>query len=204
MGKFIPKDTFFRKAKQDGYRARSAYKLKEALDKFHIIKKGDKVLDIGCAPGSFMQVISGIIGQEGKVIGLDILPLKPFSANNAITVTCDIRNIRIQDMLNEHALEHFDVVTCDIAPNLTGIREVDNKNVEELYHAVYGIMLGGLKKGGDAFLKSFFSDSFSDISLNLKSLFKKVTVFKPAASRSASSEIFLVCIDKKYGCLQQD
>ncbi len=204
MGKFIPKDTFFKKAKQEGFRARSAYKLKEALDKFHIIKKGDKVLDIGCAPGSFMQVISGIIGQEGKVIGIDILPLKPFSANNAITVTCDIRNININNILDEHALEHFDVVTCDIAPNLTGIREVDNKNVEELYHAVYNIMLGGLKKGGDAFLKSFFSDSFSDISLNLKSLFKKVTVFKPAASRSASSEIFLVCIDKKHSRLQQD
>jgi 23S rRNA (uridine2552-2'-O)-methyltransferase len=197
MGKFVPKDTFFKKAKQDGYRARSAYKLKEALDKFHIIKKGDKVLDIGCAPGSFMQVISGIVGQEGKVIGIDILPLKPFNAHNAITATCDIRNINIKDFLNQHTLEYFDVITCDIAPNLSGIREVDNKNVGELYNAVYDIMLDGLKRGGNAFLKLFFSDSFSDISSNLKKLFKKATVFKPAASRSASSEIYLVCIDKK-------
>jgi 23S rRNA (uridine2552-2'-O)-methyltransferase len=197
MGRFVPKVTFFKKAKQDGYRARSAYKLKEALDKFHIIKKGDKVLDIGCAPGSFMQVISGIVGQEGLVIGIDILPLKPFNAHNAITVTCDIRDINVKDLLDKHALKHFDVITCDIAPNLTGIREVDNKNVEELYHAVYDIMFHGLKRGGDAFMKSFFSDAFNDISLNLKSLFKKITVFKPAASRSASSEIYLVCIDKK-------
>jgi 23S rRNA (uridine2552-2'-O)-methyltransferase len=196
MGKFIPKDTFFKKAKQDGYRARSAYKLKEALDKFHIIKKGDKVLDIGCAPGSFMQVISGIVGQEGVVIGIDLLPLKPFNANNTITIKCDIRDININDLLDEHALKHFDVITCDIAPNLTGIREVDNKNVEELYYAVYDIMLKGLKRGGDALLKSFFSDTFSDMNQNLKRLFKKVTVFKPAASRSASSEIYLVCIDK--------
>jgi 23S rRNA (uridine2552-2'-O)-methyltransferase len=201
MGKFVPKDTFFKKAKQDGYRARSAYKLKEALDKFHIIKKGDKVLDIGCAPGSFMQVISGVVGEEGVVIGIDILPLKPFHAHNTITVTCDIRDMNIKNLLDKHALKHFDVITCDIAPNLTGIRDVDNKNVEELYHAVYDIMLDGLKRGGDAFLKSFFSYSFNDISLNLKRLFKKVTVFKPVASRSASSEIYLVCIDKK---LQQD
>jgi len=204
MGKFIPKDTFFKKAKQDGYRARSAYKLKEALDKFHIIKKGDKVLDIGCAPGSFMQVISNIVGQEGKVIGIDILPLKPFSANNTITVTCDIRNINIKDILDEHAIGHFDVITCDIAPNLTGIREADNKNVEELYHAVNDIMLDGLKKGGNAFLKLFFSDVFSDINKNMKGLFKKVTVFKPIASRSASSEIYLVCFDKKNSPVQQD
>jgi 23S rRNA (uridine2552-2'-O)-methyltransferase len=197
MGKFVPKDTFFKKAKQDGYRARSAYKLKETLDKFHIIKKGDKVLDIGCAPGSFMQVISGIVGQEGLVIGIDILPLKPLHDHNTITVTCDIRDISIKDLLDKHALKHFDVITCDIAPNLTGIREVDNKNVEELYHAVHSILLDGLKRSGDAFLKSFFSDAFNDISLNLKSLFKKVTVFKPAASRSASSEIYLVCIDKR-------
>jgi 23S rRNA (uridine2552-2'-O)-methyltransferase len=197
MGKFVPKDTFFKKAKQDGYRARSAYKLKEALDKFHIIKKGDKVLDIGCAPGSFMQVISGIVGQEGAVIGIDIVPLKPLNAQNAITITCDIRDISIKELLDKHSLEHFDVITCDIAPNLTGIREVDNKNVEELYHAVYGIMLDGLKRGGNAYLKSFFSVTFSDISLTLKRLFRKVTVFKPAASRSASSEIYLLCVDKK-------
>jgi 23S rRNA (uridine2552-2'-O)-methyltransferase len=200
MGKFIPKDTFFKKAKQDGYRARSAYKLKEALDKFHIIKKGDKVLDIGCAPGSFMQIISGIIGQEGVVIGIDILPLKPLHAVNTITVTCDIKDINIKNLLDKYALKHFDVITCDIAPNITGIREVDNKNIEELYYAVYDILLKGLKRGGDAFLKLFFSDAFSDINLNLKKLFKKVTVFKPVASRSASSEIYLVCFDKKQLC----
>jgi 23S rRNA (uridine2552-2'-O)-methyltransferase len=204
MGKFIPKDTFFKKAKQDGYRARSAYKLKEALDKFHIIKKGDKVLDIGCAPGSFMQVISGIVGQEGMVIGIDILPIKPFQAHNTITVTCDIRDINMKDLLDVHALKHFDVVTCDIAPNLTGIREVDNKNIEELYYTVYDMMLEGLKRGGDAFLKSFFSDNFSNINMNLKKIFKKVTVFKPVASRSASSEIYFVCFDKKCDCMGRD
>jgi len=197
MGKFVVQDTFFKKAKQDGYRARSAYKLKEAVDKFHIIKKGDKVLDIGCAPGSFIQVISGIIGQEGMVIGIDILPLKPFQNNNAKIITCDIRDINVKDLLGDHVLKHFDVITCDIAPNLTGIREVDNKNVEELYHAVYDIMLEGLKRGGNAFFKLFFSDIFSEINLDLKKLFKKVTVFKPVASRSVSSEIYLVCVDKK-------
>lgn len=203
MGKFVPQDRFYKKAKQEGYRARSAYKLQETLDKFHIIKKGDKVLDIGCAPGSFIQVISGIIGHEGMVIGVDILPMKPLNINNAATIKCDIRNINIKDILENYSLKHFDVVTCDIAPNLTGIRDVDNKNVEDLYIAVNAIILSGLRKGGNAFLKLFFSNTFNNISDNMKKIFKKVTVFKPAASRSASSEIYLVCTDKKI-LLQED
>ena len=75
MTKFELRDKYFQKAKQDGYRARSAYKLKEAQDRFHIIRKGDRVLDLGCAPGSFLQVIVNIVGPEGLVIGIDILPV---------------------------------------------------------------------------------------------------------------------------------
>jgi len=193
MGKFVVKDTFFKKAKQDGYRARSAYKLKETLDKFHLIKKGDKVLDIGCAPGSFIQVISGIVGQEGMVVGIDILPIKPFPSCNVKIVTDDIRTIDVEILLNQYGLKHFDAITCDIAPNLSGIRDVDAGNIEELYRSVHAIILGGLKKGGHALLKLFISESFRDITQELKQSFNKVTVFKPQASRSISSEIYLVC-----------
>ena len=195
MGKFVVRDTFFKKAKQDGYRARSAYKLKEALDKYHLLRKGDKVLDIGCAPGSFIQVISSIVGQEGMVIGIDILPMKPFPSCNVKIVTDDIRTIDVKALLNQYGLKHFDAITCDIAPNLTGIRDVDVGNVEELYRAVHAIMLIGLKKGGNALLKLFISDSFRGITQELKQSFAKVTVFKPIASRSISSEIYLVCMD---------
>jgi 23S rRNA (uridine2552-2'-O)-methyltransferase len=195
MGKFVVKDTFFKKAKHDGYRARSAYKLKEALDKYHLLKKGDKVLDIGCAPGSFIQVISGIIAQEGMVVGIDILPMKPFPSPNVRIVTDDIRTIDVKVLLNQCGLEYFDAITCDIAPNLTGIRDVDVGNVEELYRAVHAIILAGLKKGGNTILKLFMSDSFRDITQELKQRFNKVTVFKPQASRSISSETYLVCMD---------
>jgi 23S rRNA (uridine2552-2'-O)-methyltransferase len=194
MGRFVVKDTFFKKAKQEGYRARSAYKLKEALDKYHLLKRGDKVLDIGCAPGSFIQVISGIVGQEGVVIGIDILPMKPFPSCNVKIVTEDVRTIDVKALLSQYDLKHFDAITCDIAPNLTGIRDVDAGNVEELYRAVHAIILVGLKKGGNALLKFFISDSFRGVTQELKQNFSKVTVFKPTASRSISSEIYLVCM----------
>ena len=194
MGKFVVKDAYFKKAKQEGYRARSAYKLKEALDKYHLIRKGDKVLDVGCAPGSFIQVVSGIVGQEGLVVGIDILPMMPFPSGNVTIVTDDIRTIDIKALLNEHGLARFDAITCDIAPNLTGIRDVDMGNVEELYRAVHAIILAGLKKGGHVLLKLFMSDAFRGITHELKQSFDKVTVFKPAASRSVSSETYLVCM----------
>jgi 23S rRNA (uridine2552-2'-O)-methyltransferase len=196
MGKFIPKDNFYNKAKQDGYRARSAYKLMEIQDKFHIIKKGDKVLDLGCAPGSFLQVISRIAGPAGMVTGIDILPITPLPHKNIVIITDDIRNVIMSDMLNGLSITNFDVITCDIAPNLSGIREFDDKNIEELYEASKCIALEGLRRGGHYILKSFFSESFSAKQKDLKTLFSRVTVFKPTSSRNISSEIYFVCKEK--------
>ncbi|MCX5802572.1 MAG: RlmE family RNA methyltransferase [Proteobacteria bacterium] len=197
MSKYVLKDTFFKKAKEEGYRARSAYKLKEIQNKFHLIKKGDKVLDLGCSPGSFLQVISDIVGYEGVVVGIDILPLTPLPKKNVSTIIRDVRELSIKELLNELSLQYFDVVTCDIAPNLSGIREVDEKNITELYEAVKNIVSDGLKTGGKFLLKSFFSGTFRDIDSDLKNIFKNVTIYKPVASRSKSSEIYLVCINKK-------
>jgi 23S rRNA (uridine2552-2'-O)-methyltransferase len=197
MTKFELRDKYFQKAKQDGYRARSAYKLKEAQDRFHIIRKGDRLLDLGCAPGSFLQVIVNIVGPEGLVIGIDILPVKALPHKNIMTIRGDIREKDVAELCTLHAPGGFDVITCDIAPNLSGIREVDDRNVGELYDAVRGVVTKGLKTGGHFFLKAFFSDDFKATKSDLATLFRSVSVFKPAASRSISSEIYLVAVGKK-------
>jgi 23S rRNA (uridine2552-2'-O)-methyltransferase len=197
MSRFIVKDTYFNKAKHDGFRARSAYKLKEIQEKFQIIRKGNRVLDLGCAPGSFLQVISDIVGDQGTVIGIDILPVAKLPQKNIITMALDIRDVDIKALLEGPSLGHLDVITCDIAPNLSGIREADDKNIAELYHAVQDVVRKALKPGGNFLIKSFFSENFKEIDSRLKTLFKKVTVFKPAASRSISSEIYFVCHGKR-------
>jgi 23S rRNA (uridine2552-2'-O)-methyltransferase len=197
MTRFVAKDTFFNKAKQDGFRARSAYKLKEAQEKYGLIRKGDRVLDIGCAPGSFLQVIARLIGDQGKAAGIDILPIDPLPFKNITAVKADIRDLDILAMLHELSLTHFDVITCDIAPNLSGIREADEKNVNELFEAVLKVVKDGLKAKGNFLMKSFFSDSFKQTEKALRDIFGKVTVFKPASSRSVSSEIFFVCTGRK-------
>jgi len=197
MSKFVHQDKYFHKAKQDGFRARSAYKLKEIQEKFKLIKKADKVLDLGCAPGSFLQVLSEIVGPKGAVVGIDILPVTKLPQKNIVTFQGDIREIDIMESYIPYAAKGFDIITCDIAPNISGIREVDDRNVSELYDVVQNVVVIALKTGGHLILKAFFSDDFKTVKSNLTILFRTVTVFKPAASRSASSEIYLVAIGKK-------
>jgi 23S rRNA (uridine2552-2'-O)-methyltransferase len=197
MSKFVAKDTFFNKAKKDGYRARSVYKLKEIQDKFALIRTGDRVLDLGCAPGSFLQIISKLTGDRGLVVGIDILPVTPLPEKNITVLKLDIRNADMEALLKDSSLDHFDVITCDIAPNLSGIREVDDSNIDELFEAVLNVVKGGLRKGGNFLIKSFFSDSFKKTDKALTDMFRKVTIFKPAASRRISSEMYFVCLGRK-------
>ena len=197
MGRFIVKDSFYKKAKQEGYRARSAYKLKEIQDKYHLIKKGDRVLDLGCAPGSFLQVISGIVGDNGLAFGVDILPAPKLPAKNVVTVCADIREINIKAVLSGLSLNHFDVMTCDIAPNLSGISDVDNAHIEDLAAAVIKVVQEGLKSGGNFIIKSFFTATLKGITQELQKTFQKVSAFKPGASRIVSSEVYLICTGKK-------
>ncbi len=197
MGKFIVKDSFYNKAKKDGFRARSAYKLKEIQDKYHLIKKGDKVLDLGCAPGSFLQVLSGIVGESGLVFGIDILPTLKLPAKNIITLQLDIREINIQNIFSDLSITAFDAATCDIAPSLSGIRDVDNANIEDLSKTVMKTVRESLKPGGAFIFKSFFTDTLKGVTQELQKMFQRVTLYKPTASRSVSSEVYLICTGKK-------
>jgi 23S rRNA (uridine2552-2'-O)-methyltransferase len=197
MGKFVVKDSFYNKAKKEGFRARSAYKLKEIQDKYHLIKKGDKVLDLGCAPGSFLQVLSGIVEDNGLAFGIDILPTPNLPTKNITAIKADIRTIDIKNILSQLSITAFDIATCDIAPNLSGIRDVDNANIEDVFDAVIKTVREGLKAGGAFILKSFFTDTLKGVTQELQKTFQKVTPYKPAASRSVSSEVYLICTGKK-------
>lgn len=197
MARFVLKDPFYKKAKEEGFRARSVYKLKDIDAKFHIIKKGDKVLDLGCSPGSFLQVLSGMVGEEGRVIGIDILPTPPLPAKNITAIEADIRKIDVPSLLARFASSKVDVITCDIAPNLSGIREVDDARIEELFLSVVKVVDEALKPGGNFVIKSFSTTIQKSITESLKTRFTKVSQYKPPASRSVSSEIFFVCTGKK-------
>ncbi len=197
MARFVLKDSFYKKAKQEGFRARSAYKLQEIQDRFHLIRKDDRVLDLGCAPGSWLQLLSQMVGGQGQVIGIDILPTLSLTAGNITTIEADIRKTDISEVLPGYAIDGFNVVTCDIAPNLSGVREVDDARIEELFEAVLQIVEAALKPGGSFIIKSFFTNVQKGITNALQERFVKVSTYKPAASRSVSSEVYFICQGKR-------
>jgi 23S rRNA (uridine2552-2'-O)-methyltransferase len=197
VGRFEVKDTFYKKAKQEGFRARSAYKLLEIQQKYRSIQQGDRVLDLGCAPGSWLQVVAGLVGEKGFVKGIDLLAVAPLPQKNVVATVADIRTLNVEELLAGLSIPYFDVITCDIAPNLSGIREVDNANITELFTAVRAVVKGTLKKGGIFILKSFFSEDLKPTIKNLETLFARVSIYKPPASRGVSSEVYLVCQGKR-------
>ncbi len=188
------KDKFFLKAKDEGYRARSAYKLKEILEKNPIIKSGYHVLDLGAAPGSFLQVASRIVGTEGIVIGVDLKPIKPLA--NVKTFVADIFDHNcLEKILGE---EKFDAVISDLASNTTGIKFIDKDNSVELNLAALKTAKRHLKKGGGAIFKIFQSHYLNNFLFAAKRLFDEVALFKPKAVRETSSEIYVVCTGFKW------
>ncbi len=199
MGRFEVKDTFYRKAKQEGFRARSAYKLLEIQQKYRAVEQGDKVLDLGCSPGSWLQVLSGLVGENGFVKGIDLLTVAPLPQKNVVAAAADIRTLNVEELLAGLSIPYFDVITCDIAPNLSGIREVDNANIAELFTAVRAVVERALKKGGIFIFKSFFSEDLKPTIKDLEALFTHVSIYKPPASRGVSSEVYLVSQGKKQG-----
>ena len=197
MGRFVVKDSYFKKAKAEGFRARSAYKFQEIQQKYRLVNAGNRVLDLGCAPGSWLQVLAGLVGNDGIVAGIDLLPVAPLSQKNVVTKTADIRELDVPAFLTELNIPRFDVITCDIAPSLSGIRDVDTARIAELYETVREVVKAALKPSGAFVFKAFYSDNFKPMVQDLEKLFARVTVYKPAASRGMSSEVYLVCRGKR-------
>lgn len=186
------KDYYYYKAKEDGYRSRASYKLKQIQEREHIIKKKDNIVDIGAAPGGWLQVSREL--SSGKILGVDIQYIQPLK--NVFTIKGDIRNKNTIEIILKTCDFNVDVVLCDIAPNLTGNWILDhNKGIELNEKALY-CTKKILKKGGVFVIKVFQGEYFLDFFKKLKTIFKYVRSYSPLASRSTSSEMYIIC--KKY------
>ncbi len=186
-------DKFFHRAKKEGYRARSAYKLKEIQSKFNVIEKGDFVVDLGAAPGSFMQVIIELIGSEGAVIGIDLQEIETFDQANVYSLKRDIydKDLLMQD-LKSVGFTNIDVLTSDLAPKTSGIKDIDQARSVELTDQAFYLATRLLKTGGNFIGKVFEGEDFPWLLRRVKKRFKKVKVFKPSACRSRSCETYIV------------
>ncbi len=190
--KYNPQDHYFRKAKEEGYLARSAYKLKELQQKFRLFKRGDKILDLGCAPGSWSQVVMEQNGEKGFLLGIDLTPVS-LSSPNAKFITHDIFT------LPEDQFEGapYDCILSDMAPNTTGIVFTDQARSEELCLKVLDLCDKFLRPGGNMAMKLFEGGGSKEVAGAVKKRFEKLDRMKPDSTRSVSKEIFMVGLRKK-------
>ncbi len=186
------RDYYYKKAKQEMYRSRAAYKLTEAIKRYHFIEFGDVVLDLGAAPGGWMQSARRAVGNRGFILGVDLKSIEPFPQPYVRTIICDITEPEAVQQILEMLPREADAVISDASPNISGIWEVDHARQIDLSQQALEIALQTLKPSGNFFVKVFQGDMLNDFIQKVKQHFETVIVVKPKASRPKSSEIFLL------------
>ena len=195
---FDVQDVYYKKAKEDGYRARSAYKLEGIQKKFKIMKPGDRVLDLGSAPGSFLQYINNVVGYKGMVVGIDLQKIEPFPKGDIFTYVGDIFDNPIYEVIKkDFNTDHFDVITSDLAPKTSGVKFIDGGKSLDLSLQVLEVAKKHLNKGGNCVIKILPGFNESDLTQIARVMFKQVKKFIPKAVRKSSGESYIVCIGKK-------
>ncbi|MBW2987206.1 RlmE family RNA methyltransferase [Candidatus Woesearchaeota archaeon] len=194
----MKKDKFAIRAKREGYRSRAAYKLKDINKKYKLIKKGDYVLDLGCAPGSWMQIISKIVGSKGYVLGVDISKMEEFKESHVEFIQQDITKDEIIDMIKSAIKDKlkdkkFNAVTSDMAPSTRGIIHLDQELSLELSMRAFELAKIFLRKKGNFICKTFQSSEYEEFRKETSKYFELVKTQKPPASKKRSKEVFLVC-----------
>ncbi|MDZ4099646.1 MAG: 23S rRNA (uridine(2552)-2'-O)-methyltransferase RlmE [Methylophilaceae bacterium] len=184
-------DEYVKRAQRDGYRARAAYKLIEIDDKDHLIKPGMVIVDLGSTPGSWSQVVTQRLKGQGKIIALDLLEMQPIPGVHFIQG--DFRENAVLTQVEASLGEsRVDLVIADMAPNISGISDVDQANAMYLTELALDFSYKWLKPGGHFLVKVFNGSGFEEIVKNMRQGFDKVSTRKPKASRDRSSEVYLL------------
>ena len=214
MSKYRPQDRFFQKAKKEQFVARSIYKLEEIDRRHHLFSKGDRVVDLGAAPGSWLQYVANAIGKKGCVVGYDIEPVS-VGAPNAESFVADIASLDPERVRRDVAVliarvkgkeppegplpPSFlvDGVISDMAPKLTGIRDADQAKSVELARKAFHLAVEIVKPEGYFVAKLFQGRDTDDLVKEVKDAFKDVRLLKPEATREGSREVFLIARERR-------
>ena len=184
------RDIYVRQSKVDGYRSRSAYKLKEIDEKFKILKNSISLIDLGAAPGGWSQYAAKKV-KSGKILSIDLKKME--NINNTTQITGDFTEKNFQTQIKEHFKSKVDVVVSDMAVNTTGNKSVDSISTGELCKEAIIFAKDMLNKDGKFVSKIFMGSTFNEIVSVANNIFKKVSVFKPKSSRKDSKENFIIC-----------
>ena len=184
------RDVYVRQSKVEGYRARSAYKIKEIDEKFKIFKGGMSVVDIGAAPGSWSQYVTKVV-KSGKIISIDLKEMEKIE--NTIQIQGDFTSIDTQNRIKDYFIRKPDVVMSDMAVNTTGIKNIASIQTGELCKEAMIFSKDVISEKSFFISKIFMGSTFNEIVALGKKIFKEVKVFKPKSSRKDSKESFIIC-----------
>ena len=191
------REYYYKKAKEENYRSRATYKLVQANAKYGFIQRNDVVVDLGAAPGGWVQAARKMTGKNGFVLGVDLKPIDPFTQEYIRTIIADFTELDIVEQIRSFLPREADVVISDAAPNITGVWEVDHAKQIDLATKALEIAQCLLRPQGNFFVKLFEGEMFNDYIATVKDLFETVKIVKPQASRAKSSEMYLLALGLK-------
>ncbi|KYC51874.1 MAG: Ribosomal RNA large subunit methyltransferase E [Candidatus Methanofastidiosum methylothiophilum] len=185
------KDGYYRMAKKEGYKSRASYKLIQLNKKFNIIKKGYKVLDLGAAPGGWIQIASKLVGEDGLVVGVDLKSVKE-KFDNSFFIQGDVFEDSTIEKIREIS-KVFDTVISDLAPNTSGIRSLDHQRSIDLCYRALELSSNFLESKGNLLIKVFQGEDIKKLVEDIKNEFYYVKISKPESSRPSSRETYIIC-----------
>ena len=189
---YDPKDFYYRKAKKAGLRARSAFKIDEIVRRHRLVSKGQAVLDLGAAPGGFLQVLADLVGEKGVAVGVDLEPVRNLGKHWVRTAVVDLLGADALDRIAALHPGRFDLVTSDMAPKTIGIKVTDEARSLELCRMALRVAGETLRLGGAFVTKVFMGGDFPAFKREVAARFDKVHVARPEATREASYEVYVV------------
>jgi 23S rRNA (uridine2552-2'-O)-methyltransferase len=191
------RDYYYKKAKAENYRSRATYKLSQAALKYRFIRKCDVVVDLGAAPGGWIQAARKMVGKKGFVLGVDLRPIAPFPQEYVRTIVADMTAPETMQQILDFLPRKADVVLSDSSPNISGVWEVDHARQIDLAVQALKIALSILRSSGNFFVKVFEGNMLAGFVKTVEKHFVTVKVIKPKASRAKSSEMFLLAMNLK-------
>lgn len=186
------RDYYYRQAKLESYRSRASYKLKQLNQRYHLLRRGDVVVDLGAAPGGWMQVALEVVGGTGFVLGVDLQRIEEFPNKNAVTMAADFTDPAVVEKIREKLPRPADVVISDASPSISGVWDLDQARSAELVKSALLVAERVLVPGGNFLAKVFQGALMGDLLKQVKEMFEFVKISKPQASRKGSAEVYII------------
>jgi 23S rRNA (uridine2552-2'-O)-methyltransferase len=191
MARYEPHDRFYREARTQGLRARSAFKVEEILTRFKLVRAGSRVVDLGCAPGGWLAILGAAVGERGRVVGVDLRATVPIGPN-VVTIVGDIREPAVRDAVARALGGTADLITSDLSPQLSGIAERDQALSLDLNEAALEFDCAVLAPGASMVAKLFMGGRFAEMRACFERRFARIDVVRTRASRPGSAELYVV------------